>query len=182
MCNFWNHVFRSGFETSHSWWILLFGKNWCNNGFFSPYLELWWEVRTLCPKVLALFMEEILHQLRLVVYLIGFYTFQVVSRISEPSTVGAHMLEDFSQKWFTPKYHRPWNSGLTSFVWNVFLDPKYCIWSKYSDLTRSGPPNGGEIPCTSANLGWWNITIWPEVSIFLVSVCFWWFALLKSTF
>ena len=137
-CNFWNHALCSGFEISESWWILLSGKSWCNNGFF-------WEVRTLCAKVLVLLMEEILHQLigSLSHYLPGFIHPRWLFGISEPSTVGKHMPEDFCPKWFTPKYHWPWNSGLTFFVWNMFLFSKYCVWSNYSDLTQPGPPNGG---------------------------------------
>ncbi len=44
-------------------------------------------------RVVALLMEEILHQLRLVVYPIiydGFYASQVVRRISQPSTVAPY--------------------------------------------------------------------------------------------
>ena len=43
------------------------------------------------------------------------------------------------------------------------------IWSNYSDLTRVFTPNGGfarEIPLFQGNLGWWNIIIWPDQSIF----------------
>ena len=139
-CNFWDHVLCSGFEISESWWILLSGKSWCNNGFFSTYYhESWWEVRTLCRKVLVLLMEEILHQLigSLSHYLQGFIHPRWLFGISEPSTVGKHMPEDFCPKWFTPKYHWPWNSGL------AFFCLKYVVVFKVS----------GQIIATSQDLG-----------------------------
>ena len=45
-----------------------------------------------------------------------------------------------------------------------FQTSKSWFWSNYSDLTRPHP-NGGlgrEIPLFQGNLGWWNITIWPD--------------------
>ena len=47
--------------------------------------------------------------------------------------------------------------------------PRHLIWSNYSDLTRPHPKlwfsKGSRVPLFQGDLGWWNIIIWPDLTV-----------------